>query len=358
MLSHRRITRRSRSGLLATIALALIGCDRRSPPRPPAPQASTSTTTAASIAATQPAGPIIPDAESWSRDEALRRLAAAPQRASDAPAIVSAALRVLRLCGSPASCAPDPLPPAIALRLRAVRLDESLWALGHADGDAAMRLRCPVLLDATGAVRSPLEGVEEETAVLHVAEDADVFPHLLITPTRVLTIGQTVETALLTRPLPGLRFDLRAERGYPYLALLYRAAAPSAPPGMPPAPASAPVTLPASAPVSSAPSSLPSGPTTPSRAPPTSLSTSTSATAPAAAETDVQVAQYRWDPYERMFFGPACDALPDPPGGTFELDIAASPLLQPVGGRIPAPPPIRPVPAPPATRTIDEPPPY
>jgi hypothetical protein len=52
------------------------------------------------------------------------------------------------------------------------------------------------------------------------------------------------------------------------------------------------------------------------------------------------VARYTWDPYELTFMGPAADKLPDPPGSRFEIDLARSPVLIPVGGEIGEPDPI------------------
>ena len=56
----------------------------------------------------------------------------------------------------------------------------------------------------------------------------------------------------------------------------------------------------------------------------------------------VEVAKYQWDAIESAFMGPICDRLPDPPGGTIELNLERSVALVPVGGLMPDRPEIRP----------------
>ena len=65
-------------------------------------------------------------------------------------------------------------------------------------------------------------------------------------------------------------------------------------------------------------------------------------TCPTAVDPNAAVARYQWDPYERVFMGPAADALPDPPGGSFQVDLTASVGLIPKGGKIPEPQPLEP----------------
>jgi hypothetical protein len=231
--------------------------------------------------------PLLPESEAWSREEALAKL-------GDGSARLSAAIRLVRLAEVAPLCVPDPLPPRIARRLRVVALSEALWALGWETADEN-RLRSPVLIDAAGEVTLPLQGVEEEVALLCCAEDAEVFPHLLFTPVRVLIVGDEVRPALVAKSPEGLEFELRSEDGYPYVALLWHGSAQVE-----------------------------------------------GEDAPAVPGEPVEVARYKWDPWELAFSGPLSDKLPDPPGGLFELDLEQSEALIPVGGVIPEPPPIVP----------------
>lgn len=109
---------------------------------------------------------------------------------------------------------------------------------------------------------------------------------MLITPARVLLVGEELQTVIVAKSLPACRFDVRDEDGYWYLALVLR----------PPADASD-------------------------------------------RNSDVvEVARYEYDPFESAFMGPLIDKLPDPPGGKFELDLEQSIGLVPVGGQLPEPP--------------------
>jgi hypothetical protein len=254
-------------------------------------------------AAAQPAeqGPeqsvILPESHEWSREEALAKL-------SDEAAGVSAAVRLVRLAEVEPLCVPDPLPPRIAERLCLAPLSDSQWALGWSVGDDERRLQSVALIGVDGSVQLPVGGVEEEVSVLHVSDDADVFPHLLFTPLRVMTVGDGVEPAITAKSLGGSRFALRRERGIPYVALVWR--------GLPEAKIAEPI----------------------------------------------EVARYTWDPYELTFMGPAADKLPDPPGGRFEMDLKQSHALVPVGGEIGEPDPVEEY-VPPEEREVEGgPPPY
>ena len=200
---------------------------------------------------------------------------------------LSAAVRLVRLADVAALCVPAELTDAHVARLRLVELAPQRWALGLADAKDEHRLRAPALISADGDVTLVGDGVEEELALLYLSRDADVFPHLVILPHRVSLVGDELVTAIVLATCENVRFDLGNERGFSYVALLLTGWA-----------------------------------------------------------KVVEVARYRWDPYELTFMGPAIDKLPDPPGGKFELDLEASRRLEPVGGEIPAPSPApEPVPA-------------
>jgi hypothetical protein len=180
------------------------------------------------------------------------------------------------------------------LKLR--RLNEHFWVLGVSMPGHERRLRAPVLLNAAGEVLTPLEGMEEELSVLRVSDDADVYPHLLLTPRRVFLVKEALEPALMVKLRDGLGFELRVEDEIPYVGVMWSGVAPTSRPAD---------TQPANS------STERSGP--------------------------VEVGRYAWEPYELTFVGPAANTLPDPPGGTFEIVLGASPLLIPMGGVIPEP---------------------
>jgi len=274
---------RSRWVVFACCGLALVaGCSSKDDPDRPAttqPAADTPPTE-------QPheKSVILPESQSWSGEEALSKL-------DDEAAGVSAAVRLVRLAEAAPLGVPDPLPPRIAARLRLLRLSESLWALGWSVAGHENRLRSAVLIGSAGEVELPVGGTEEELSLLYVSDDADVFPHLLITPLRVLIVATPVQSAIVVKSLVGSQFAMRHERGFPYVALVYSGAAEAEGGQGPPA-------------------------------------------------KPVEVARYTWDPYEMAFMGPASDKLPDPPGGRFEIDLEQSLALIPVGGEIGEPDPV------------------
>lgn len=219
---------------------------------------------------------IAPQALKWSREEACAKL-------GDEQLGIGAAVRLVRLAKATPLCVPEELTDATVRRLRLVRLNEQRSALGLADREDERRLRAPVLIDADGGVALPAEGTEEEVIVLHVSKDPEVFPHLLMLPNRVLLVEKEIATAIVLKPEQTVRFELRRQKGYPYIGLVL-----------------------------------------------------------ARAGELVEVARYLWDPYELAFIGPAADKLPDPPGGKFRVDLQASVRLVPQGGEIPEPDPIEP----------------
>lgn len=209
----------------------------------------------------------------WSAAEALERLA-------DEKLGISAAVRLVRLTDIEPLCAPVALTDATVARLRLVRLAEDLWALGLTDRSSANVLHAPALIGPDGGVELVADGTEEEALTLHVSPDAEVFPHLLISPRRVLIAAAPPQLALTLQSPPIIGFARREQSGYGYVALLWHG------------------------------------------------------------ETSWrEVARYEWQPYELAFAGPASDKLPDPSDGKFVLDMDQSPLLIPVGGEIPEPTP-------------------
>ena len=266
-------------GLLIFVTL-MHACDRADRSATPAPSATPQ--------AAEPGTKltlIVPGAESWAPDQAFIRLA-------DPHDGLSAAVRLVGLSGLEPLCVPAEMSDATASHLRVVPLSNECWALGVADLRDDQVLRAPVLLNPDGEVRLVAEGLEEELLCLHVAKDAEVFPHLLISPRHVWVFLGSVEPALTLAGPDVAGFCLREEGGFPYVALVTGAIG----------------------------------------------------------HEFVEVARYLWEPYEFAFTGPAKDALPDPPGGKFELDLPNSPRLIPMGGEIPDP---KPLPEPPRMRGDD-----
>jgi hypothetical protein len=283
---------------------ALAGCssDETSESRPASqPVAEPTATQPAEPPAPEPeASPLLPESKTWACEEALAKLV-------DDATRLSAAVRLVRLSGVAPLCLPDPLPINIARRLRAVALSESRWALGLATTEER-RLASPVLIDCDGEVTLPVEGIEEEVALLCCAQDAELFPHLLLVCDQMLIVGDELQSALVAKSPPGLYFGLHFDGDYPSVVLLWR--------------------------------------------PPPSATNEADEPAPA---EPVELARYKWDPWELAFSGPLCDELPDPPGGLFELDLELSEALIPVGGVLPEPPEIE---TPPVEPAENEPTPY
>lgn len=264
------------AGGLAAVAvlLALIGCDRGD--KPEKPPAVTERATESKPKLTL----IAIESADWSRAEALGRLA-------DEKSGISAAVRLVRLAEACPLCVPQEITDATAARLRVVQLSDTVWALGLADRRSERVLRAPVLIGADGEVTVVADGTEEEALTLHVSPDADVFPHLLISPWRVLLAEVPPRLALTLKSPDIVGFSRKEQEGYAYVGLMLHGE-----------------------------------------------------------QGWVEVARYRWEPYELALAGPASDKLPDPPGGKFVLDMEASPLLIPEGGEIPEPDPIKQEPPP------------
>jgi hypothetical protein len=268
---------------VACCVLGLVaGCGSDDDPNQPA----TTQPTADTQPAEQPheESVILPESQSWSRDEALAKL-------DDEAAGVSAAVRLVRLAEAAPLGVPDPLPARIAARLRVLPLSDELWALGWSVASDERQLRSAVLIGSAGEVELPVSGTEEELSLLYVSDDVDVFPHLLITPLRVLIVATPVQPAIVAKSLGDSQFALRHERGFPYVALVCAGVVEGEGDQEPPA-------------------------------------------------EPVEVTRYTWDPYEMAFMGPASDKLPDPPGGRFEMDLEQSLVLIPVGGEIAEPDPV------------------
>lgn len=242
-----------------------------------------------SSASTQPAREqkptltlIAAESANWTQTDATARLA-------EPKSGITAAIRLIQLANVAPLCVPAELTDAHVGRLRLVPLGAERFALGLADKKDERRLHAPVLISTTGEVTLLAEGTDEEALVLHVSKDAEVFPHVAVLPHRVLLVEQEITPAIVLGAEHNVRFELREQRGFSYVALV-----------------------------------LPR----PGRS--------------------KAVARYRWDPYELMFIGPGMDRLPDPPGGKFELNLKASRRLVPEGGEVPEtrPAPQEPPPAP------------
>ncbi|MBN2446470.1 MAG: hypothetical protein JXO22_07090 [Phycisphaerae bacterium] len=194
----------------------------------------------------------------------------------DRDAAVSAAVRLVLLAGAEPVALPDPLPLEVAETLRVVNLGEAGWALGIADRLRVDRLWGPVLIGPDGAVMLVMEDSTDAVA-LCIAKEPEVFPHLLISRGEVRLLSKPEESALMLIGPPAVGFALRHERGIPYVALVLWA------------------------------------------------------------DRERELTRYTWQPYEKVFYGPAMSALPADGGGVFELDLEDSAALEPVGGIIEEP---------------------
>lgn len=308
--------------LAALSCLMLCGCSGDDTENVPAPTPAQPAIAQSAAPPPEPS-PLVPASADWSLEQALESLAS-----EDPDSRLSAAVRLVRLAELEALCLPPEASAAWLRRLRVVALGEERWALGVAAPGGETILRAPVLIDAEGGVALPVSGFEEELALLWCPRDSDPLPPLIILPTRILVVDQEIEPAIIAKSLPSLRFDIARNSRLPKLVLrLTHTPAPQPSTAQPPAGDAKP-------PVAETPAA-------PDKA-----------VMPAPGQI---VAEYSWDFYERMFAGPQADTLPDPPGGRFELDLAASPLLLPIGGEtpealpadqppIPAPPPQQPRP--------------
>jgi hypothetical protein len=259
-----------RGGVFSSLGLLtlVIGCDRSSN-SPPA------TRPAWQLATERPKLTVIlPEAENWSAAEATARLL-------DNQAGISAAVRLVHLCGLEPLCVPAGMTDATASCLRLVELSDELWALGLRDALSQNVLHAPVLVGRDGEVTQIAEGTEEELLRMHIAADPEVFPHLLISPRRVWMTRLPLAQALALDGPDCVGFCWREDGGFPYVGLLGGHNCNFA-----------------------------------------------------------EITRYLWEPYEFAFTGPAMDALPDPPGGKFQLDLGNSPQLIPMGGEIPEPKPL------------------
>lgn len=204
-------------------------------------------------------------------------LAEAVQRLSDRQGGVSAAVRLIRLAGVAPTVVPDPLGRDEALALRLAPLSADLYALGVWETGRREHLWGPVLVDAAGAVTLVGERLDNLDAVLlRISPDVDLFPHLMVASDEVWLASRPDSAALCLQDAERVRFALASAGDYPYVQLVLRAA------------------------------------------------------------PEVEVARYRWDPYELMFLGPARDTLPaEAGGGEFAIDLERSEALVPMGGIIP-----------------------
>jgi len=195
----------------------------------------------------------------------------------DAPeTAVSAAIQLVRLEGYPITSLPEPLDAGTVAALKVVSVGEGQWVLGIADVRRPEQLWGPVLLGVDGAVtRFDEDGVDP--VVLRISDRPRVYASVIVSRGAVRLLERPAEVAVRLDGPDTVGFALRYRNEYPVVVLVLWA------------------------------------------------------------DRDQVVAQYPWDPYEEVFMGPAANALPDPPGGRFEINIKESLAFEPVGGEIPPP---------------------
>lgn len=256
-------------GITLTLTCVMAACNRSQPPGGPAPANQNAAGNAAAALTLIPAA-----SADWPAEFAGSQLQSAENG-------LAAALRLVELGSAAALCRPEPITDATVRLLRLLRLTDEWYAIGFADAANSRRLRAPVLVSVGGQARQVADGAEEEASTLHISADADVFPHLVLLPHRVVILGPEPQTAIELKRGSGLRFSLADEDGVAYVALRRTTAA-----------------------------------------------------------KGLEVARYTWDPYELQFTGPARDKITEnsEAGGevdVFELDLKLSERLVPRGGLIP-----------------------
>lgn len=277
-----------KSWLVASATWSMLGCNDT--PAPSSQPATTHVPTSQPVTqpVSLPAAAIIPESTEWTREAALNRL-----RKETASEIErrSAAVRLARLAAIPVGCLPDEATDKWLAGLRIINIGSNRWAIGIA-GEVPRTIGMPALISSDGRVHALAPEAEEEAATLVVSDDAEIFPHLIITPLRVQILSDEVRPALVAKSMAGARFAYcRKDDRWPYVSVRFASK-----------PSSSPVTQPAEA-----------------------------------KAEDIEVAQYRWDPDEGAFIGPERDFLPGSQVERFALDLRESKLLIPVGGEIPEP---------------------
>ncbi len=255
------MTRRWLPGGLCWALLLAIGCDRQVP---------TSQPSQSRTPAKQPPKTVTPAWLEWSREDALAKL-------RDETTAVQAAARLVQLEHAGALVVAGELNDRSLALLRLVPLDEGARALGFATEDERV-IRAAILISAEGDITRPTVGAEEELASLFVSRESAVFPHLIVTPERVLAAKLPVETAIELETPEVAYFAYEDNQGVPYVALR-----------------------------------------------------------PLDGTGTEEATRYRWDPYELSFLGPAMDVLAEDTELTFKIDLPRSELLTPMGGKIESP---------------------
>lgn len=281
-------------GVAGVLALGLGGCSAR----PAGDQKSGQPQSA-------PAPTALEASAAWTRDEALARLRAAKD---DAAVAVAATVRLVRIAGLHAACVPDPLPRELAARLAVVEPYPGNWILGvrqfepdgiiaKADvvdgGTRVVTLWAPVRINEDGDAQRLADGFAHEVSRAYVSEDAQLFPHVVVTPSAVAMLTDVgLQDGLTGDELHGAAFVLGRRDGFVVATLVLPGSRDEDAGGWP------------------------------------------------------VVAEYRWDFYEQMFLGPAAVALSSSSEPIARLALDESPKLVPVGGVLAKPKPTLGVPEP------------
>lgn len=321
-----------------------------------------------------PKNPIVAESLKWSAEEALANL-------PDPDLSLSAAVRLVHLSDVDAEGIPEPLPVEAAIRLACIRLSDWSYAIGVRDAADERLLHDPLLIDAEGQVTRPGhdEGDQErETFALRVSESPNVFPHVLIGERSVRGVQQDEQRIVLRSPR-GLRFRVAREDGFDHLILVRPTSAKlefiEEEPGKEGAAddgrqreggggqddAQRPASQPGEQSDAGKPESGERDDKTPARSPEAAGRSERTegeaapsgenagpepgggggAATPASDGAEVEVARYKWDPFELMFMGPARDYLPGSQEQIFEMELEQSTWLLPVGGIIGKPDPAK-----------------
>jgi hypothetical protein len=266
----RREVNRSRTAARHASLLGLLmlaACNQQPPQTSPSAGAANPTT--------KPALTVLPsEYTNWTVDKAAAKLA-------DAATAKAAALRLIAIDGTSPACVPATLTDLTLTRFRVEFLGDR-YAVGIMDLADDARIHAPLFISKGGLISRPVTDLEEELSILHISKDADLFPHVITTPRRVLLLDNLTVDAIVVKHPSAVLFRLGKRGEFSYISLVY-----------------------------------------------------------AGDEGQrAEVGRYQWDAFSLMFQGPGCDKLPQPPGGLYELDIKRSHRLNPVGGTFPEAKPI------------------
>jgi hypothetical protein len=153
-----------------------------------------------------------PESDVWTAATAAEML-------SDPSLRLPAALRLIELAEVDALCCAEPLTDDRIRRLATLPLDEESFVIGFGVAGSPNVLRAPVRVAISGDVTPFAAGAEEEIAALYLAADADLFPHVVLLPYRVILLTPAPEPAIELKTRGAARFTRETVDGLPLIML-------------------------------------------------------------------------------------------------------------------------------------------